>query len=160
MGGLRLRSRSSLDTYTRQEQVREARRKFEEKEKAKEEKYEREKNRKRERADTKEAQRQLRKRSPDDVVSGGRTSSSTDIRPMASRQSSGLAHVITQEKQSDTLGRGYESAQEGEKPRAKADDVQFRSAPRRSNAAKKKTTGAWTSFVLWFRTRLLKLGRR
>ena len=46
MGGFRLRSRSEVDTFTRQEHVREARRKFEAKERAKEEKYAREQSRK------------------------------------------------------------------------------------------------------------------
>ncbi|KAK4116697.1 hypothetical protein N656DRAFT_266161 [Canariomyces notabilis] len=51
----RLRSRSELDTAARAENIRAARRKFEERERAKEEKHDREMIRKRERRDTKEA---------------------------------------------------------------------------------------------------------
>ena len=158
MGGFRLRSRSSLDTASRSEQVRQARRKFEEKEKAKEEKYAREQSKKRERADTKEAQRQLRKGSSSGLASG-RTSSSTENRPALSRRNTEPVGVIG-EKDSDPFGQGYHSVARGEMPTAKADEVAFTPAPRRSKTAKRKTTGTWTSFVLWLRTRLLKLGRR
>lgn len=53
----RLRSRSEVDTVSRAEHIREARRKFEERERSKEEKYDREQVRKRERRDAKEASR-------------------------------------------------------------------------------------------------------
>ncbi|KAG4221210.1 hypothetical protein PC116_g30313, partial [Phytophthora cactorum] len=51
----RLRAKSDLDTATRAEHLREARRKFELREKAKEEKYAREEIKRRERADNKRA---------------------------------------------------------------------------------------------------------
>ncbi|KAI1205603.1 uncharacterized protein F4807DRAFT_276134 [Annulohypoxylon truncatum] len=54
----RLRAKSDLDTATRAEHLREARRKFELREKAKEEKYAREEIKRRERADNKRAQEQ------------------------------------------------------------------------------------------------------
>ena len=57
VGFPRLRSRSELDTATHAENVRAARRKFEEREKVKEEKYDREMIRKRERRDREEALR-------------------------------------------------------------------------------------------------------
>ncbi|KAL2211766.1 hypothetical protein CC79DRAFT_1317836 [Sarocladium strictum] len=158
MGAFRLRSRSSLDTATRQEQVRQARRKFEEKEKAKAEKYARAESKKRERADTKEAQRQLRKGSSGGLASG-RTSSSTEARPTMSRESPSPVGIIG-EKDHDPYGQGYDSVRTGARPQAKAEEVVFTPAPRRAKTAKRKTTGAWTSFVLWFRTRLLKMGRR
>ncbi|KAH8883619.1 hypothetical protein GQ53DRAFT_786770 [Thozetella sp. PMI_491] len=53
----RLRSRSEVDTGSHADNIREARRKFEERERAKEEKYAREAIKKRERRDTKEAHR-------------------------------------------------------------------------------------------------------
>ena len=53
----RLRSRSELDTGSRADNIREARRKFEERERAKNEKYAREQIKKRERRDTREAAR-------------------------------------------------------------------------------------------------------
>ncbi|KAH8174466.1 hypothetical protein LIA77_05885 [Sarocladium implicatum] len=148
MGGFRLRSRSSLDTASRSEQVRQARRKFEEKEKAKEEKYAREQTKKRERADTKEAQRQLRKGSTSGLASS-RTSSSTEIRPTISRRNTEPVGVIG-EKDNDPFGQGYDSVRRGDRPTAKADDVTFTPAPRRSKTAKRKTTAdmaEWSSTV-------------
>ncbi|KAG7293421.1 hypothetical protein NEMBOFW57_003471 [Staphylotrichum longicolle] len=64
IGFPRLRSRSELDTATRAENVRAARRKFEEREKVKEEKYDREMIRKRERRDREEALRIERGETP------------------------------------------------------------------------------------------------
>lgn len=166
MNGFRLRSRSEVDTVTRQEQVRQARRKFEEKERAKEEKYAREQVRKRERADTKEAQRfersqtQNRKTSFGTAgLSSGRNSTSTDQRPAASRKStSGQERPDGPGESVDFATRGYDSVPTGEAPDAKADNVHFE--PSRRRTTKRKTTGTWTAFVLWFRTRLLKMGRR
>jgi hypothetical protein len=166
MNGFRLRSRSDIDTATRQEQVRQARRKFEEKEKAKEEKYAREQVKKRERADTKEAQRieraqaQMRKASfGNSGVASGRTSSSTEARPPASRKSTNNTRFDSSAEKLEFSSRGYDSVASGQTPHARADDVHFESS-KKSRTAKRKTMGAWTAFVLWFRTRLLKLGRR
>jgi hypothetical protein len=167
LDGFRLRSRSELDTATRQEQVRQARRKFEQKEKVKEEKYAREQVRKREKADTKEAQRyeraahaQLRKGSSTAGTSTGRTSSSIDIQPIISRKSTsnGRFDASSPEKLSFT-SHGYDRAAQGQLPNARAEDVHFQST-HRPKTAKHKTTSTWTAFVLWFRTRLLKMGRR
>lgn len=158
MSGFRIRSRSDIDTATRQEQVREARRKFEAKEREKEEKYAREQIRRRERADAKEAQKferaqaQFRKGSVGgNSISSGRNSSSTDIRPAASAGS--------REKSAAFSSRSYDGVAAGQTPSARADDVHFRTATR-SKSAKRKTNGVWTAFVLWLRTRLLKMGRR
>lgn len=168
MNGFRIRSRSEVDTATRQEQVRQARRKFEEKERAKEEKYAREQTRKRERADIKEAHRQERAHTRKGSfgtsgLSSGRNSSSTDIRPTASRKntSTSLSNSrfdLSAEKASgdDFASRGYDSVPSGRQPHARAEDVHFH-ANKRSKAAKRKTNGAWTAFMLWLRTRLLRL---
>ncbi|KAH6609201.1 hypothetical protein Trco_002547 [Trichoderma cornu-damae] len=130
MNGFRIRSRSEMDTATRQEQVREARRKFEAKEKEKEEKYAREQIRKRERADAKEAQRRK--------TSFGHTSALSSARNSSS---------VREKTESDPLNGG--SAQ-GAQPQA----------PSRSKSAKRRTNSLWTAFILWLRTRLLKLARR
>ncbi|VUC37735.1 unnamed protein product [Clonostachys rosea] len=161
MNNFRLRSRSDVDTATRQEQVRAARQKFDEKERAKEEKYAREQSRKRERADTKEAQRIERAQAGHHRKgsNSGRTSCSTDIRPVFSRRNTGKSTFDTaSEKATDFVSRGYREMAPAQSPQPQADNVQFE-IPRRSTA-KRKTTGTWTAFVLWFRTRLLKLGRR
>lgn len=163
MGGFRLRSRSEVDTATRQEQVRQARRKFEEKERAKEEKYAREQVRKRERADTKEAQRferaqtQPLRPSFGTGLSSARNSGSMEVRPRKST-TSGAERLDGAGEKVDFATRGYDSVPSGEAPEAKTDDVRFE--PSRRRVTKRKTTGTWTAFVLWLRTRLLKLGRR
>ncbi|KAF4451068.1 hypothetical protein F53441_5890 [Fusarium austroafricanum] len=166
MSGFRLRSRSEVDTATRQENVREARRKFEEKERAKEEKYAREQIRKQERAESREAHRfnkNGRKGSfGTSRISCDRVSSSTDIRPSISRKTTGNGvglGLTTENEKVDFATRSYDTAPTGQTPGARADDVHFHST-HRANTTKRKTTSTWTAFVLWLRTRLLKLGRR
>ncbi|KAF7555049.1 hypothetical protein G7046_g6648 [Stylonectria norvegica] len=169
MNGFRIRSRSDIDTATRQEQVREARRKFEEKEKVKEEKYAREQIRKQERADTKEAQQRVGGGKPHTHDRGGsfghsriscdRTSSSTDVRPTISRKNTAPMLGESSAEKLSFASRGYDSVSTGQNPRPRTDGVHFEPT-RRNTTTKRKTTGAWTAFVLWFRTRLLKLGKR
>ncbi|KAF4978952.1 hypothetical protein FZEAL_4749 [Fusarium zealandicum] len=166
MGGFRLRSRSEVDTATRQDHVREARRKFEEKEKAKEEKYAREQTRKQERAESRGAHR-LNKHGRNGSfgtsrISCDRVSSTTDIRPTVSRKNTGTGlglGLSNESEKGNFASQGYDAVTTENPPRGRTDDVHFESADR-SNTAKRKTTGAWTAFVLWLRTRLLKLGRR
>ncbi|RFU75551.1 hypothetical protein TARUN_6680 [Trichoderma arundinaceum] len=139
MNGFRLRSRSGeMDTATRQEQVREARRKFEAKEKGKEEKYAREQIRKRERADAKEAQKYERSQAQKRKTSFGHTSTLSSARNSSS---------VREKTESDPLNGGQ------------AQDAQFQ-PPSRSKTAKRRTNSLWTAFMLWLRTRLLKLARR
>lgn len=165
VNNFRLRSRSEVDTATRQVHVREARRKYEEKEKAKEEKYTREQIRKQERADNKEAHRLNKGHSHGRKSSFGHSrmscdqiSSTPDIRPMSSRKNTLTGLDSTAEKMNFAT-QGYDTVPPGQTPRSKTDGVHFEPA-KRSNTAKRRTNGAWTAFVLWFRTRLLKLGRR
>ncbi|KAF4125064.1 hypothetical protein GMORB2_3903 [Geosmithia morbida] len=175
-------SNGDVDTSNRQEQVRQARRKFEEKERAKEEKYAREKERKRERASTRES-----------LGHHSRMGSFTNgdaMRPQLSRRSTAHSRALTEHASIsqremagyDDDGDGheddcfagtsaaaaldshdsYERANNGagsppQTVRRRRTDEHRRA---RTTAAKHKTTGAWTAFALWFRTRLLKLGRR
>ncbi|KAH6960611.1 hypothetical protein DER45DRAFT_611544 [Fusarium avenaceum] len=163
MSGFRLRSRSEVDTATRQENVREARRKFEEKEKAKEEKYHRDQVRKQERAEAHRFTKNGRKSSfANSRISCDRMSSSTDIRPTISRKNTGNGvglGLTTENEKVDFATRSYDTAPPGHSLGARADDVHFQST-QRTNTTKRKTTSTWTAFVLWLRTRLLKLGRR
>jgi hypothetical protein len=168
MSGFRLRSRSEVDTVTRQENVREARRKFEEKEKAKEEKYAREQIRKQERAESREALRfnkNGRKGSfATSRMSCDRMSTSIDIRPTISRKTTGNGNGVglgltNENEKVEFAASSYDTAHRGTTPGSRADDVHFQST-HRTNTAKRKTNSAWTAFVLWLRTRLLKLGRR
>lgn len=160
MGGFRLRSRSELDAVSRQDQVREARRKFEAKERAKEERYAREQDRKRERACSKEAQRLEREqarlgRTSHASLSSRPTSSGPRRRMVAGGIGLGLVEA---DEKSACSGRADDSPSLGQVPRARADNVKFKSS-KRTKTAKHKTVSVWTAFMLWLRTRLLKLGR-
>ena len=166
MNNFRIRSRSDVDTATRQEHVRAARRKFEEKEKAKEEKYAREQVRKRERADTKEAHRLEKAQSRTRGTYSARNSTSVDARPSLTRKSTGHSRFDGHDETTSTspvdstfASRVYDDMAPEHPPSARADEVHFESS-KRSRTTKRKSAGTWTAFVLWFRTRLLKLGRR
>lgn len=172
MANFRIRSRSDVDTATRQEQVRVARRKFEEKERVKEEKYARAEVRKRERADTREA-RAAHSRKSSFGTPGRKSSSDVANRPAPTRRST--SHSNNEKAQSAGLGitghdtlstsnGAYEditgTTEPAQPPERSADEVHFEPNHRSGKAARRKTQGTWTAFVLWFRTRLLKLGRR
>ncbi|KHN94247.1 uncharacterized protein MAM_07883 [Metarhizium album ARSEF 1941] len=165
MGVFRLRSRSGeVDTFTHKEQVREARRKFEARERAKDEKYAREQLRKRERAEIKEAHRlekshpRLRKGSTGHgSVSSSTMSSGTDLRISSSRNHG--ARLEDSREKVEFSAFGYNSTHGGPTAPSRPDEVHFTS-PKRSKTAKHKTMGVWTAFMLWLRTRLLKIGRR
>ncbi|KAI1334220.1 hypothetical protein F5Y15DRAFT_296968 [Xylariaceae sp. FL0016] len=198
----RLRAKSDLDTATRAEHLRAARRKFEMKERAKDEKYAREQIKRRERAENKRAherekaaaaahkeqrttrahvetaeleeamaaRKHARKHS---VASSGRPSlamsrpslSMSMTRPGTSRQNTGA--MVT----GPTLGdmerfssRNYDNTNPRSPPAfgneaGGAQDVRFQSA-KRKNTAKKKTQSTWTMFVLWLRTKLLRMGNK
>jgi len=201
----RLRSRSELDTAARAENIRAARRRFEERERVKEEKYDREMIRKRERRDAKQASRiekeSARKGSMSDAEyqpphrpSASRkttpTSLSTSSAPATVGNQSGGSSLgkgfwtgnssrdalaaygrhddgVTGEKQPmDFASRKYESVPDGQTtlpafgpalpPGVK--DVRFEQArPRRGSAAKRKTQTYWQGFILWLRTKILRL---
>ncbi|KAI0860134.1 hypothetical protein F4860DRAFT_229089 [Xylaria cubensis] len=190
----RLRAKSDLDTATRAEHLRAARRKFEIKERAKDEKYAREEIKRRERADNKRAleiekalaahhKEQLAARAREEVAeleealqrgkhnrkvsaaSSGRPSLSIP-RPSLSlgRPSMSRKNTSTQMSESEKF---MSSAYDNTDPRSPpiygieagaAHSVRFAS-PKRKNKAKKKTQGAWTAFILWLRTRLLRMGK-
>ncbi len=178
----RLRSRSEVDAGARADQIREARRKFEERERAKEEKHDREMLRKRERRDHRDAKvmerqaaAQLRKNSGtgSDVI---RPSFSQDPTPTfgssASARASGDAYSgrdsgrfvrqpneIT-EKELPFKSSNYSTMAGGTTPSfgPNVESVAFKNA-RRNNTTKRKTQGYWNGFVLWLRTRIFRIGR-
>lgn len=170
-GAFRLRSRSEVDNGFHREDIREARRKFEENERIKQEKYEAEQRKKQERRQEKEQQRQRKTTNGSEMSSVGRPSFSRKRTPPGSmhvRTRSGESGTpITNEKSRSPhdgapfLSSHYEAAEGGEVPNFGSDvnDVRFET-PKRNDTAKRRTQSYWTSFVLWFRTRLLKLGRR
>ncbi|KAK2030189.1 hypothetical protein LX32DRAFT_333344 [Colletotrichum zoysiae] len=170
--GFRLRSRSDLDSNYHQERIRLERHRWEEKERLKNEKRDKEEMRKRERADIKEALRHEReqqlmmKREAKEAARkqsfshSARNSSSDMIRPSISRKKTAPDAEKLAMGAAESGGgvgfasRNYENTDQGQAP--VADEVMFE-GPRRSLTAKRKTQGAWTSFVLWFRTRILRL---
>lgn len=154
LGFPRLRSRSELDAGARAEQIREARRKFDERERRDQEKAERELLRKRERQEhkqSKEIERSLRKNST--AGSGNEA-----IRPTTSRKSTPTGSSRDAEKQLAFSSSNYDTVADGMRPKMgprAAEDVRFE-APKRSNTAKQKTQGVWHGFILWLRTRLFR----
>ncbi|PSR88522.1 hypothetical protein BD289DRAFT_452761 [Coniella lustricola] len=188
-GTFRLRSRSDIETGARHEDIREARRKFEETERLKQEKYEAEQRRKQERRAEKERAAAARRNTGGSEVSiGGRPSFSrrrspptasavgssiSGSRRARSHRSTTSHHggaatattmTVMNEKTEGVstgfLSSNYESMAGGDMPNYEQDlnDVHF-DTPMRANTTKRKTQSYWTAFVLWFRTRLLKLGR-
>ncbi|KAK0624648.1 hypothetical protein B0T17DRAFT_616840 [Bombardia bombarda] len=209
VGFPRLRSRSELDASARAENLRAARRRFEERERAKEEKYDREMIKKRERRDTREASRIEREAAGRKISLGdiARPSASRKTTPTnlstASASSTTRGGAVAADSSSNDVstasfwgyglreaggvpasiyGNGAEtpSEQKGEKQMGFAsrkyesvpgqalpafglgvDDVRFEPArPRRGSTAKRKTQTYWQGFVLWLRTKLLRIGGR
>lgn len=169
-GAFRLRSRSEVDTGGRREDIREARRKFEEAERIKQEKYESEQRKKLERK-----QEKRKNTGGSDMSSNlGRPSFSrkrtppvtgSHARRVRSGDSAGRTGVINEKVEGDDgpafIGSNYASTEGGATPSFGPDvhDVRFET-PRRSTTTKRRTQSYWTSFMLWLRTRLFKLGRR
>lgn len=193
----RLRARSELDTATRVENIRAARRKFEERERIKEEKHDREMIRKREARDNKEAARiekgeapsrpsMHRKRTPTALstvsepgakpTKGKRSVHSSSVLGFSAPAGSGGVGIGigrrrhtdeptmtgADEKQTAFAARRYESVSLQTPPAfgVTVDDVHFEPAPRRGSGAKHKTQSYWQGFLLWFRTKLLRLSTR
>jgi hypothetical protein len=193
----RLRARSELDTATRVENIRAARRKFEERERAKEEKHDREMIRKRERRDNKEATRIEKgeeprrasmhsKRTPTGLSTVSEPGPKSSKAKLGVHGASRLGLSAPAEHGSVGLGIGKRrhtdsptTMAKGEKPVGFAarryesvsletppafgvtvDDVRFEQTARRGSGAKRKTQGYWQGFVLWLRTKLLRMGGR
>ncbi|KAL2155209.1 hypothetical protein VTH82DRAFT_3885 [Thermothelomyces myriococcoides] len=192
----RLRSHSEIDTATRIENIRAARRKFEEREREKEEKYDREMIRKRERRDNKEASRiekgeapsrpsMHRRKTPTGLSTvsepAGRSSgvfdrslpflgpsgSSSTVLGIGKRRHTDIpsSSATESEKQIGFAARRYESTslvpQTPPSFGVTVDDVHFEPAPpRRGSGAKRKTQGYWQGFLLWLRTKLLRMSTR
>ncbi|KAH0437951.1 hypothetical protein CcaCcLH18_03627 [Colletotrichum camelliae] len=171
--GFRLRSRSELDSNYHQERIREERRRWQEKERLKDAKKAKEDQRKQERANLKEAQRfekeqqmlqqeqqiQAKREAKEaarkqSFTNSARNSSSEIIRPSISRKKTAPDAEKVAMGELGFAGRSYESTNQGQAPVAEQGTFE---GPRRSLTAKRKTQGAWTSFVLWFRTRILRL---
>ena len=142
--GFRLRSRSEVDHRARSESIQEARRKFTEKEQAKEEKAARDEIRALEKRNQKEARQ---------IVGGHRRSSASS----GTRNKRSKSDLTMQEKDI-FVGREYGSVPFQTPP---FDQPEF-AQPLRSTtgfaSTKQKTHGTWTKFLMWFRTRLIRIG--
>lgn len=214
----RLRSRSTeIDSAARLEKIRNARRKFEEKERANQEKHDRELIKKRERKDTKEASRiekeSARQASLSDIprpsMSRKATASSVASIKVPTRTASGFSFTkngsggssktsrskgdVTASSfwdRSSTIGpatnptsgdnsqpemsekhdigfasRKYESTPVDQAaPPAfvtnPVDHVKFEQTRRRSSGPKRRTQNYWQEFILWLRTKILRLSGR
>ncbi|KAH6633998.1 hypothetical protein B0J18DRAFT_4878 [Chaetomium sp. MPI-SDFR-AT-0129] len=191
----RLRSRSEMDTATRVENIRAARRKFEEREREKEEKYDREMIRKRERRDNKEASRiekgetpgrpsMHRKKTPTvlstvsepDSKHSRPSQSTTNLGFSSSSGSNGIVPGLGRRRHTDSpmsspepekhmgfAAHRYDSVTMVPQtpPNFGVDEVCFDQAPpRRGSGAKRKTQGYWHGFLLWLRTKLLRMSTR
>ncbi|KAJ2982914.1 hypothetical protein NUW58_g6344 [Xylaria curta] len=187
----RLRAKSDLDTATRAEHLRAARKKFEIKERAKDEKYAREEIKRRERADNKRAlelekqlaagyKKQLAAKAREEAaeleeaLQRGKHSRKVSIassgRPSLSmpRPSLTLGRPSTSRKNTSTplgesekfMSSSYDNTGPRSPPIAGVEAGAAHSArlaPKRKSKAKKKTQGAWTAFILWLRTKLLRM---
>ncbi|KAF8850376.1 hypothetical protein BDZ45DRAFT_195985 [Acephala macrosclerotiorum] len=147
--GWRVRSRSDVDTG-RAETIHEARRRFQEKEDAKEAKAAAE--------EIKALEKRQRKEAMNYERSARRSSGQSEAtrKTRGNRSKSDLT-MQQNEKGSDVfVGRGYDSVSAGQTPPAFGDGSHER--PRRNtNTTKAKTHSAWTKFVMWLRTRFIRL---
>ncbi|KAG4429738.1 hypothetical protein IFR05_014780 [Cadophora sp. M221] len=144
--GFRIRSRSEVDTHVRSETIQEARRKFQEKEQAKEEKAAREEIKALEKRQQKEARQ---------VERGHRRSSaSNDTRSKRSKSD------LTMQEKDVFVGRDYNSVLQQQTPTFSGVGEEQLYQPRRSGTAKLKTHSAWTKFVMWLRTRFIRMSKK
>lgn len=143
----RIRSNSQVDTRARVESIREARRKFEEKELAKEQKAHL--------AEVKAIEKQ-NLREARQVEKGQRKSSFSDT----NRSKRSKSDLTAQEKGETFIGRDYNSVPVLEPPLTAEDNFE---PPKRSrtgaSTTKKKTHSAWTQFMMWLRTRILRMSK-
>ncbi|KAI1479124.1 hypothetical protein F4774DRAFT_418988 [Daldinia eschscholtzii] len=188
----RLRAKSDLDTATRAEHLREARRKFELREKAKEEKYAREEIKRRERADNKRALEKEKRaaamhkeqmaararleaaeleeaiaRRKHDRKFSGTSSNRPSIaisRTSMSRPSTSRKNIPSPLGEPEKFASSNYDSMDARSPPAfgneagGAQSVPFQPT-RRRNTAKRKTQSTWTMFILWLRTKLLRVSK-
>jgi hypothetical protein len=149
--GFRVRSRSEVDGRVRSETIQEARRKFYEKEQAKEEKAAREEIRAREKREQKEARQ---------IERGHRRSSASE----GARNKRSKSDPVMHEK-NGFIGREYDSVP-GQAPpyiqEAFEEGPGGFGEPHRSHTGfsntKKKTHSTFTKFMMWIRTRFMRMG--
>jgi len=143
--GFRIRSRSEVPPV-RSETIQEARRKFQEREQAKEEKAAREEIRAMEKRQQKEARQ---------IERGHRRSSASE----STRNNKRSKSDPPMQEKDGFVGREYDSVP-GQTPPYTQEG--FEEQPRRSHTGfsgtKKKTHSTFTKFMMWLRTRFIRLG--
>lgn len=135
--------------------IQEAKRKFQEKERLKQEKAELAEVKAIERANRKEA-RMMEK-------GGGRQSSKSIGSADGARSKRSKSDLTTHEKSNEMfMAQDYNAMAQGQAPPNLEDDEDGQTPRRRRNttsSTKKKTHSAWTTFMIWLRTRILRVGR-
>lgn len=150
--GLETRTNSYTRTPTNTETIHEARRKFAEKESLKEEKAARDEVKALERRQMREAR----------ALEKGHRRSSASERPAARgkpRSRSDLTKEGMREELQEKdglVGRGYGEVVPMRTPTFAPGEME---PPRRTGTAKLKTHSAWTKFVMWIRTRFIRMGK-
>jgi len=154
--GHRLRSRSEAEKG-QVESVREARRKWDEREREKEERVAREQVRQRERLERREARK---------IEKGGRKSSTSER--SRGRGDSGATYSFQEKRgggEGGLFARDYDSVPVQTPPHTEQEYGQFPPPPPPKHSspgaeAKKRTHSAWTAFMMWLRTRILRMSKK
>lgn len=154
--GYRLRSRSEAEKG-QVESVREARRKWDEREREKEERVAREQVRQREKLERREARK---------IEKGGRKSSTSER--SRARGDSGAKYSFQEKRgggEEGLFARDYDSAPVQTPPHTEQEYGQFPPPPPPKHSspgaeAKKRTHSAWTAFMMWLRTRILRMSKK
>ncbi|KAH8597592.1 hypothetical protein B0O99DRAFT_684903 [Bisporella sp. PMI_857] len=149
--GFRIRSHSSHAHQTSgTETIEEARRKFREREEAKDEKAAQEEIRQREKQEQKLARK----------IERGHRRSSASEGTRNHRSKSDLTMHSHNEKGDSFVSRDYRSASVQDPP-LREDEIPQRSRSHTAtSSAKKKTHSAWTKFMMWLRTRFIRMGKK
>lgn len=91
-----------------------------------------------------------------DSFERSKAAKSRDLRArLQSRDGPEVEEEVADAEKMGFVSRKYSSTDHGNAPSG-AQGVSF-DLPRRTTSAKRKTQGAWTTFVLWFRSRVLRL---
>jgi hypothetical protein len=143
--GFRIRSRSEVNS--RSTTIQEERRKFEAREQAKEEKAAREEIRQREKRDQREAK----------ALEKNHRRSSASERTRAKRSKSDLSR---NEKGDGIFATDYNSVSGQNLPYFDAGDGLPPPRGHKKESPKRKTHGAWTKFMMWLRTRFLRMSKK
>lgn len=154
--GFRLRSRSEnaeMHSTDRPDisAIQEAKRKFAERERLKQEKAEI--------AEVKALERANRKEARMYEKTGGRQSSKSISSARSKRSKSDLTTNALEKGGEMFMAQDYNAMAEGQAPPNLEEEYVPRKRRNTANSTKKKTHSAWTTFMIWLRTRFLRVGK-